>query len=92
MEAEAFEHEQSVAFYTKAKQILDEWVRYETNERERQQKLIADAVIAQVHLDSWSMLISRSQVQSKILLSNKNTWNNAFKIFKALFHVKEQKI
>eukprot|EP00158_Paraphelidium_tribonemae_P002260 Partr_v1_DN25239_c0_g1_i1_m16864 putative atp synthase len=48
MEAEAYEHSQALEFHTKAKQILDEWVRYETNERERVQKIIADDVISKV--------------------------------------------
>jgi F-type H+-transporting ATPase subunit b len=48
MEAEAFEHAQKVAYYTKAKQILDEWVRHETAVREREQKRIAEEVIAKV--------------------------------------------
>jgi F-type H+-transporting ATPase subunit b len=48
MEAKSFEHEQSLAYYTKAKQILDEWVRYESALREREQKRIAEFVIAKV--------------------------------------------
>lgn len=49
MEAQAFEHEQMVAYHTKAKQILDEWVRHEAAIREREQKLIAEQVIARVN-------------------------------------------
>jgi F-type H+-transporting ATPase subunit b len=49
MEAKAFEHEQSVAYFSKAKQILDEWVRHEIAIREREQKLIAEQVMARVN-------------------------------------------
>lgn len=48
MEATAYEHEQKLAYYTKAKQILEEWVRYEGLLREREQKRIAEEVIANV--------------------------------------------
>jgi hypothetical protein len=48
LEAQAFEHEQKLLYYTKAKQVLDEWVRYETAVREREQKRIAEEVIAGV--------------------------------------------
>ena len=48
LEAEAFEHEQKLIYYTKAKQVLDEWVRHETAIREREQKRIVQEVIAGV--------------------------------------------
>jgi F-type H+-transporting ATPase subunit b len=48
MEAQAFEHEQMVSYHTKAKQILDDWVRYESALREREQKRISEEVIAKV--------------------------------------------
>ena len=48
LESKAYEHEQKLEVYAKAKQILDEWVRFEANERERVQKLIAADVIAKV--------------------------------------------
>ena len=48
MEALAYEHEQKLAYHSKAKQILDEWVRYESAVREREQKRIAEQVIANV--------------------------------------------
>ena len=48
MESKAFEHEQKLAYQTKAKQILDEWVRYESAIREKEQRRIAEEVIANV--------------------------------------------
>ncbi len=48
MEAEAFEHEQKLAYYTKAKSIMDEWVRHEAAQREREQKRIVEEVLAKV--------------------------------------------
>lgn len=47
-ESKAFEHEQIVAYNTKAKQILDEWVRYETAMKEREQSRISEEVLAAV--------------------------------------------
>lgn len=48
MEAQVYEHEQKLAYHAKAKQVLDEWVRYESALREREQKRIAEEVIANV--------------------------------------------
>ena len=48
MEADAFAHQQKLAYHTKAKQILEEWVRYEANQREAEQRRIADEVMAKV--------------------------------------------
>jgi F-type H+-transporting ATPase subunit b len=48
LEAEAFEHEQKVNIATEAKAVLDSWVRYEGQVKARQQKELADSVIAKI--------------------------------------------
>lgn len=48
MEAQAFSHQQTLAYHNKAKQILEEWVRYEANQREAEQRRIAEEVMAKV--------------------------------------------
>ena len=48
MEADAYEHEQELIFYTKAKAILDDWVRYEAKIRDQEQRRVVDEVISSV--------------------------------------------
>lgn len=47
-EAEAFELQQRTALAQEAKQVLDSWVRYEGQVKQRQQRELADAVINKV--------------------------------------------
>jgi F-type H+-transporting ATPase subunit b len=48
LEAQAFELEQKTAIASEAKTVLDSWVRYEQSVKQRQQKELADSVIAKV--------------------------------------------
>ncbi len=48
LEAQAFELEQKTALATEAKMVLDSWVRYEGQVKNRQQKELADSVIAKI--------------------------------------------
>jgi F-type H+-transporting ATPase subunit b len=48
LEAEAFEMEQKTALAAEAKAVLDSWVRYEGQVKQRQQKELADSVIAKI--------------------------------------------
>ncbi|KAK9451265.1 uncharacterized protein V1518DRAFT_408100 [Limtongia smithiae] len=48
LEAKAFELKQSVEFAHEAKSVLDSWVRYEASVRQREQKQLAEAVIAKI--------------------------------------------
>ncbi|KAI9728282.1 MAG: atp4 subunit B of the stator stalk of mitochondrial F1F0 ATP synthase [Cirrosporium novae-zelandiae] len=49
LEAKAFELEQQTALAAEAKQVLDSWVRYEGQVKNRQQKELAESVIARIH-------------------------------------------
>lgn len=48
LEAQAYEMEQKAAVAAEAKSVLDSWVRYEGQVKARQQKELADAVIAKI--------------------------------------------
>jgi len=48
LESQAFELEQRTALATEAKSVLDSWVRYEGQVKARQQKELADSIIAKV--------------------------------------------
>ncbi|KAK9488034.1 hypothetical protein V1527DRAFT_459207 [Lipomyces starkeyi] len=48
LEAKAFELKQTVDFAHEAKSVLDSWVRYEANVRQREQKQLAESIIAKI--------------------------------------------
>ncbi|KAI3656893.1 hypothetical protein MP638_001385 [Amoeboaphelidium occidentale] len=48
LEQKAVSHKHQLEYYTKAKQILDEWVRYETKQKESEKSYISDQVIKAV--------------------------------------------
>ena len=48
LEAKTFELEQRVQFAAEAKTVLDSWVRYEAQVKQRQQKELAESLIAKV--------------------------------------------
>ena len=49
MEAEAYELQQKTNIAAEAKQVLDSWVRYEGQLKQRQQKQLAETVIAKIN-------------------------------------------
>lgn len=48
LEAKAFELEQQTMFAAEAKSVLDSWVRYEAQVKQRQQKELAESLITKV--------------------------------------------
>lgn len=48
LEAQAYELEQNTALAAEAKAVLDSWVRYEGQVKQRQQKELAESIIAKV--------------------------------------------
>ncbi|KAL9009485.1 MAG: hypothetical protein Q9173_005485 [Seirophora scorigena] len=48
LEAEAFELEQKTALAAEAKSVLDSWVRYEGQVKQREQKELAESIIAKI--------------------------------------------
>ncbi|KAI9756169.1 MAG: atp4 subunit B of the stator stalk of mitochondrial F1F0 ATP synthase [Chaenotheca gracillima] len=49
LEAKAYELEQRTALTHEAKSVLDSWVRYEGQVKQRQQRELAESVIAKIH-------------------------------------------
>ena len=49
LEAQAYELEQKTALAAEARTVLDSWVRYEGQVKARQQKELADSIIAKVN-------------------------------------------
>jgi hypothetical protein len=48
LEAQAFELEQKTAIAAEARNVLDSWVRYEGQVKQRQQRELADSIIAKI--------------------------------------------
>lgn len=48
LEAQAYELEQKTALAAEAKSVLDSWVRYEGQVKARQQKELAESIIAKI--------------------------------------------
>ena len=48
MEAQAFELEQKTALAAEARTVLDSWVRYEGQVKQRQQRELADTIIGKI--------------------------------------------
>ncbi|RPA94328.1 hypothetical protein L873DRAFT_1830355 [Choiromyces venosus 120613-1] len=60
LEAKTFELEQRTAFAAEAKSVLDSWVRYEAQVKQRQQKELAESLIAKVKKDLESPKVLNS--------------------------------
>jgi F-type H+-transporting ATPase subunit b len=79
LEAQAYELEQKTAIAHEAKTVLDSWVRYEHSVKQRQQKELADSVIAKVEKDLQNPKVlqqildqSVKDVESKLLVGTHN--------------------
>lgn len=51
LEAQAYELEQKTTLANEAKTVLDSWVRYEQSVKQRQQRELAESVIAKIEKD-----------------------------------------
>lgn len=76
MEAQAFELEQRTALAAEAKRVLESWVSYESQVKQREQRELAESVIAKIQkeLQNPKMLQqvlqqSVADVESKLILS-----------------------
>lgn len=49
MEAQAYELEQKTAVAAEAKAVLDSWVRYEGQVKQKQQKELAESIITKIN-------------------------------------------
>ena len=66
MEAQAFELEQRTALAKEAKTVLDSWVRYEGQVKVRQQKELAESVIAKVSKDLENPRVLQQILQQSV--------------------------
>jgi F-type H+-transporting ATPase subunit b len=66
VEAEVFELQQKVDFAAEAKTVLDSWVRYEANQRQREQKQMADTITARVHEELKNPRLQQQLLQQSI--------------------------
>jgi len=76
LEATAFELEQRTAFAAEAKSVLDSWVRYEAQVKQRQQKELAESLIAKVKKDlespkALSLILQQSVQEVEKIFSAK---------------------
>ena len=66
LEAEAFELEQKTALASEAKTVLDSWVRYEGQVKARQQKELADTIIAKINKELENPKVLQQILQQSV--------------------------
>ncbi|KAK0392801.1 hypothetical protein NLU13_2296 [Sarocladium strictum] len=66
LEAKAFELEQQTAIAAEAKSVLDSWVRYESQVKQRQQKELAASVIAKVQKELENPKVLQQILQQSV--------------------------
>lgn len=76
LEAKAYELEQTTALTAEAKAVLDSWVRYEGQVKQRQQKELAETIISKIRKELENPKVlqqilqqSVAEVESKLLFS-----------------------
>ncbi|OTA97319.1 hypothetical protein M434DRAFT_392039 [Hypoxylon sp. CO27-5] len=76
LEAQAYELEQTTALAAEAKSVLDSWVRYESQVKQRQQKELAENIIAKVKKElenpkALQQILQQSVADVERILSSK---------------------
>ncbi len=66
LEAQAFELEQKTALASEAKTVLDSWVRYEGQVKARQQKELADTIIAKINKELENPKVLQQILQQSV--------------------------
>lgn len=66
LEAQAYELEQKTALAAEAKSVLDSWVRYEGQVKQRQQKELAENVIAKIQKELENPKVLQQILQQSI--------------------------
>jgi F-type H+-transporting ATPase subunit b len=67
LEAQAFELEQKTALTAEAKTVLDSWVRYEGQVKVRQQKELADTIIAKIGKELENPKVLQQILQQSVI-------------------------
>lgn len=66
LEAQAYELEQRTALAAEAKQVLDSWVRYEGQVKQRQQRELADTIIGKIQKELESPKVLQQILQQSV--------------------------
>ncbi|CAI7571735.1 unnamed protein product [Penicillium pancosmium] len=66
LESQAYELEQRTALATEAKQVLDSWVRYESQVKQRQQKELADSIIGKIQKELENPKVLQQILQQSV--------------------------
>jgi F-type H+-transporting ATPase subunit b len=66
LEAQAYELEQRTALAAEAKQVLDSWVRYEGQVKQRQQRELADSIISKIQKELESPKVLQQILQQSV--------------------------
>ena len=66
IEAEAYELEQKTALAAEAKTVLDSWVRYESQVKQRQQKELAESVMTKVQRELENPKVLQQILQQSV--------------------------
>lgn len=66
LEAKAFELEQRTALAAEAKQVLDSWVRYEGQVKQRQQRELAESVISKIQKELQNPKVLQQILQQSV--------------------------
>lgn len=66
IEAQAFELDQKTALAAEAKSVLDSWVRYEGQVKQRQQKELAESIVAKVQKELENPKVLQQILQQSV--------------------------
>jgi F-type H+-transporting ATPase subunit b len=66
LEAQAYELEQRTALASEAKQVLESWVRYENQVKQRQQRELAESVIAKIQKELENPKVLQQILQQSV--------------------------
>lgn len=82
LEAEAFEMEQRAALAQEAKKVLDSWVQYEGQVKQRQQRELAETVISKVQKE-----LENPKILQQILQQSVAEVESMWKIYNQAFNL-----
>jgi F-type H+-transporting ATPase subunit b len=66
LEAQAYELEQRTALAAEAKSVLDSWVRYESQVKQRQQRELAESVISKIQKELENPKVLQQILQQSV--------------------------
>lgn len=66
MEAQAFEMEQRTAIAAEAKRVLDSWVSYESQVKQREQRELAETVITKIQKELENPKVLQQILQQSV--------------------------